>query len=360
MTMINQVNGVAITGVSVAVPTGFREVSSFNKIFGEDNVQKFSEMTGVVKVHRAIPEQTAGDLGFEAARDVLSNADIPAGEVGVLIFITQKPDYRLPATSYIVHHRLGLSDNCICLDINLACSGYIYALQTALSLLVNSNKTYGLVITGDTSVKTISPMDRTMVMLFGDSGSCTLIQKTQNDNDIIRFASRTDGNRFKSIVTPAGAYRNMGLDPRRTAWSDEIERSDYDTHMKGMEVFGFSITDVPLLLKDYLAATNVTVDNFDYFILHQANMYILKQIMRKLKLSAEKVPISIDRFGNNSSNSVPLVLSDHFGSSTGQRIRVLMSGFGAGLSWACCDAVLNTDVINPILFSDSYFENAAK
>lgn len=354
--MINRIHGVAISGISTAIPTSFQEISSFNAIFGEDTVQKFSEMTGVQKIHRANPEQTAGDLGYEAARDVLTRSGVHFDEIGVLVFITQKPDYRLPSTSYIIHHRLGLSTSCLCLDINLACSGYIIALQTALSLLKSTDKKYGLVITGDTSVRTISPMDRTMIMLFGDSGTCTLIEKTGSDEDIISFATRTDGNRFKSIITPAGAYRNMNISPDRTAWSDEIERSDYDTHMKGMDVFGFSITDVPLLLKDYMQESGTSVDHFDYFILHQANMYILKQISRKLKLPQEKVPVSIHKFGNNSSNSVPLVLSDHFGTSNDMSFRALMSGFGAGLSWAVCDVKINSAVVYPVFYTDEYFE----
>jgi len=196
-----------------------------------------------------------------------------------------------------------------------------------------------------------------MIMLFGDSGTCTLLKKTENHETSSWFALRTDGNRFKSIITPSGAYRNRSASPERVPWSDEIERSDYDTHMKGMEVFGFSITDVPKLLKEFMAQRGKEVIDYDNFILHQANMYILKQISRKLKLPQEKVPVSIDRFGNNSSNSVPLVLADHFGNVTGNSFIALMSGFGAGLSWACCEVEINTDKVNPIIYTDNYYQD---
>lgn len=346
-----------ISGLSVAVPTGKVAVETFNSVFGEENVAKFIEMTGVNSVSRAIPEQTASDLGYEAAVDVLQKSSVAKSDIGILIFVTQKPDYRSPSTAFVLHKRLGLSENCVCFDLNLACSGFIFGLQTVLSLLENSTSKAALLITGDTSVKTLSPHDRTMIMLFGDSGSATLLEKQENSNPI-KLAFRTDGNRFKSIITPAGAYRNRTLPKERTAWSDDILRSDYDTHMKGMDVFGFSITDVPLLMKDFLAVQEKTPEDYDYFVLHQANNYILKQLSRKLKIPTEKIPVSLDRFGNNSSNSIPLVLADHFGLNKQGEIDIFICGFGAGLSFACGDLRIDTLVINPLIETDAYYKEA--
>ncbi len=142
-------------------------------------------------------------------------------------------------------------------------------------------------------------MDRTMIMLFGDSGTATLIEKSIEPGTIYT-AMRTDGSKFKSIITPSGAYRNMNAPVERELWDDGILRSDYDTHMKGMEVFGFSITEVPLLIKDFMERLVHQCQSYDCFALHQANMFIIKQITRKVKIPVEKIPISIDRFGNNS------------------------------------------------------------
>ena len=346
-----------ISGLSVAVPTGKVAVKTFSPVFGEDNVTKFIEMTGVTSVSRAIPQQTASDLGYEAAVDVLHKATIPKSDIGILVFVTQKPDYRSPSTAFVLHKRLGLSENCLCFDLNLACSGFVFGLQTVLSLLENSTSKAALLVTGDTSVKTLSPHDRTMIMLFGDSGSATLLEKSETPNPI-KLAFRTDGTRFKSIITPAGGYRNRDLPKERTPWSDDILRSDYDTHMKGMDVFGFSITDVPLLMKDFLALQEKTPEDYDYFILHQANNYILKQLSRKLKIPTEKIPVSLDRFGNNSSNSIPLVLADHFGTNNQGEIKIFICGFGAGLSFACGDLLVDTKIINPLIATDAYFKEA--
>ena len=126
--------------------------------------------------------------------------------------------------------------------------------------------------------------------------------------------------------------------------------------MKGMAVFEFSITDVPKLINDFYMETKTTSDDYDSFILHQANLYILKQISRKCKIPMEKIPVSIDRFGNNSSNSIPLVLSDHF-SNKSEFLKLFISGFGAGLSWGCGTISIHTDVIFPIIESDDFFKH---
>lgn len=357
MILYSEFDNIGFSGISVALPTTVKPVTDFSAVFGEDVVQKFSDMTGVKSYHRANANQTASDLGYEAAARLISEKDIDAQEIKFLIFVTQKPDFRSPSTAFLLHKRLGLPNDCICFDLNLACSGFIFGLHTISAMLNASDAGKALLITGDTSSRTYAPLDRTLIMLFGDSGTATLLEK-KTTQFALKFGLRTDGSKFKSIVTPSGAYRNMGAERKRVKWNDGIERSDYDTHMKGMDVFGFSITDVPKLLKDFLKHTETAVEVYDILALHQANLYILKQISRKLKAPMEKIPVALDRYGNNSSNSVPLVLADHYGEMTGAtEKRVLMSGFGAGLSWGCCDAMLSPEVVLPLLFTDQAYKN---
>lgn len=354
MITCSSVKEIAIEGISVALPKKRLAVSHFNKLFGEDVVTKFSEVTGVQSYHRAIPQQTASDLGYEAAVDLIRRKNISTEDISYLVFVTQKPDFRVPSTAFHLHQRLNLPDGCLCFDLNLACSGFVYGLQVISSLLQQQGQGKALLITGDTSHRTFSPVDRTLIMLFGDSATATLIgcQPTAKD---MNFALRTNSKKFKSIITPSGAYRNRNASTDRIAWNDDIMRSDYDTHMKGMDVFGFSITDVPRLLNDFMKHQHNTPDDYDCFALHQANVYILKQIARKLKISMDKIPIALDRFGNNSSNSIPLVLADYYGGQDHGEQRIMMSGFGAGLSWACCDLYIETKAIHPILYTDEYF-----
>lgn len=350
---ISTIKNIKVSGVSVAIPTQKIPVTNYIETFGEDTIQKFIETTGVESVSRAIPEQTGADLGFEAADNLFKKKNINKEEIGILLFVSQKPDFRSPSSSFIIHNRLGLSKDCLCMDINLACSGFIVALQTIHTLLQNSDAKKALLITADTSHRTLSPFDRTMIMLFGDSGSAILLEKIESLIET-HFTIKSDGQRFKSIITPSGAYRNRNAVEERVAWSDGIFRSDYDTHMKGMEVFEFSLTDVPKLFKEFLNELNKTPEDYDFFTLHQANLYILKQISRKIKIPMDKIPISLDRFGNNSSNSVPLVLADHFSNLEPQKLKLFMSGFGAGLSWACSDIVIDSEAILPIIYTDAF------
>lgn len=355
--LLSEYDHIVVAGIAVAVPSQKISVETYYEDFGQETVQKFSEMAGVKEVVRAKDQQTASDLGYEAAARLFEGNDVDRSDIGVLIFVSQKPDYRSPATAFVLQKRLGLDSGVLCMDINLACSGFVYGLQTAHALLASANKKYALLITADTSYKTLSREDRTMIMLFGDSGSATLLERTTDQNPKTQFGLRTNGQKFKSIITPAGAFRNRHLKNVTEEWSDGIKRSDYNTHMKGMDVFGFSITDVPSLMKDFLADTGTSPDDYDVFALHQANLYILKQLSRKLKIPFEKIPISIDLYGNNSSNAIPLLLCQHFAGTNHPSLRTFICGFGAGLSWACGAISIDTRKILPILITDAYYHD---
>lgn len=353
--LISEFKGFAIGGIATSVPKNRFMTDDFAKCFGEENMRKFSQMTGVQKVHRALPEQTASDLAFDAAQNLLNQSGIDSADIGLLMFVTQKPDYRIPATAYVLQDRLGLAEECVCLDMNLACSGYIYGLHTALSLLSHAAEPRcALVLTGDTSMRTLSPHDRTVFPLFGDAGTATLLVPDSSAPPI-GTGLWTDGSRFKSIITPSGAYRNMDGELERREWGDGIIRCDYDTHMKGKEIFEFSITDVPAFFGRYVEGINQALDDFDVFAIHQANLFILKQLARKHRLPASKLPVSIDRFGNTSSNSVPLVLCDHFGGRSDSRLKVLACGFGGGLSLGCAHFHVDMTKILPIAETDDYY-----
>ena len=350
-------SNILISGLSVCLPEQTLDVDSYITTFGKENVAKFKKMTGVNAVSRSNPEQTAADLGIEASLNLIQKLAVNRSKIKILIFVSQKPNYRLPSTAYFIHKHLALNSDCICLDINLACSGFIYGLNTVAGLLQSyENHDNALLITADTSIKSLAPNDRTMSMLFGDSGSACLLEKRENTPSI-NFAFKSDGYRFKSIITPAGAYRNLKKPLERTEWSDGVSRSDYDTHMKGMDVFQFSISDVPALAKEFLQDLNKTSEDYDLFALHQANKYILKQFSRKLKVPFDKIHLILDRYGNNSSNSIPLVLGNLYGEHVvDENSDIFMSGFGAGLSWACAEASLNKKYILNIIKSNKIYE----
>lgn len=344
---------VAIEGISCALPTKKVDTTDFYDQFGREAVDNFIEMTGIQSTYRTIEEQTASDLCFVAARRLLEQKGLDASAVGALVFISQTPDYRSPETAAVLHKRLGLDKECICFDVNLGCSGYVYGLNIVGSLFATSDIEYALLLFGDTSNKAISPLDRSNAMMFGDSGSATLLARKEGET--ICGNLMTNGEGFKAIIVPSGAYRNRNGDKERTQWGDGNVRSDYDSYMNGTDVFSFAISEVPRQIKRFMEKRQTSPENYDALLLHQANMLILKQICKKTKFDIAKLPITLDRFGNTSGTSIPLTICDHYGECCNRDLRLLLDGFGIGLSWGVVDVTLNSDAILPIIYSDEYY-----
>ena len=286
-------DGIGIAGIACAVPDNLVSIDSFKAVFGDDVVTKFSSATGIKSMYKALPEQTASDLAYSAAENLLDKLTINREEIGMMIFVTQSPDYRRPSSASVLQKRLNLSLDCACMEINLGCSGFIYGLQTATSMMINSNAKYTLLLQGETASKLVNPQDKSIVMMYGDAGSAVLLER-KNESSFTTLL-RSDGNRFKSIILPAGGFRDMNPTHDRFVCSDGIERSLYDIFMDGTSVFSFSITDVPKAIDDYLKKNNNSVEDFDVLLLHQANSFILKQVSKKIKFPKENVLVSIDR-----------------------------------------------------------------
>jgi 3-oxoacyl-[acyl-carrier-protein] synthase-3 len=348
------ISGISIEGIACAVPTKKVDTVSFSEKFGKDSVDSFIKMTGIKSTYCANELQTASDLCFIAAKKILEERNINPNSIGVLIFISQTPDYRIPSTACVLHKRLEISQDCAAFDINLGCSGYIYGLQVCCSLLQNSDAEYALVLVGDTCRRTGSPDDHSSAMMFGDAGAATLLKKDVNAKPII-VNLKSDGNGFKAIITPSGAYRNTDGSHERLLWSDGVIRSDFDGYMNGVDVFNFSILDVPQTINRFMNEQGTTVSSYDSIMLHQANALILKQVTKKIKAPPEKVPISFTDYGNTSSVSIPLTIVSFYGEASAQDVFVLMSGFGVGLSWGVASAHIDTTKVFPMIYSDEYF-----
>lgn len=349
--------GIEIAGIACAVPTKQTEIHAFDAVFGEDSVSKFGSMTGVKAFHVCEERQTASDLAFVSAERLLdTHLHVAREDIGALIFVSQTPDYQLPATACVLASRLRLGRNCLAFDINLGCSGYVYGLQVIAALMSSSSIRYALLLAGDTLSKRISPEDRSACMLFGDAGSATLLVKNP-DAPLMNGAFRSDGNGYQTIIIPSGAARNPNGATARTLWSrDGNIRSDYDLFMNGTDVFSFTISDVPKLLKEYMSHAETCIEDYNALVLHQANEFILRQVAKKVKCPVEKLPVSIDRYGNTSVASIPLTLCDLYGNDeSGDRIRALLCGFGVGLSWGVMDVTLNALSIERIIESDAYY-----
>lgn len=353
---------IKIRGIATAVPKN-KEVlaDKYNDIFGEEMVAAFSKKTGVIERRLVLPEQTASDLAFVAAERLLEKKGIDKQEIGILIFVTQTPDYYIPSTACVLHKRLALSKDCIAFDINLGCSGYVFGLEVVSSLMQTTNCKFGLLLVGDTSNKPringfgIAPNDKSAVMLFGEGGSATLLEKC-DEAPAITAAYRSDGEGFKAIITPAGRARDCAAPFERTMWADGNERSDYDLYMNGVDVFTFTITEVPQMINEFVEEHGMDKDSFDCYTFHQANAYIFKQLVKRAKIPKDKLHITIDRYGNTSVTSIPLTLCDRFGDENSGIDRYIFScGFGIGLSWGIATFTVNENDIMPIIETDDYY-----
>lgn len=347
-------SGIGIAGVACAVPKNNVPVESFTSVFGEEVTSKFTSGTGIKATFKALPEQTASDLAVAAAEELFSHISVDKSEIGAMFLVTQSPDYRRPSSASIVQLRLGLPIDCSCMEINLGCSGFVYGLQTAMAMMSASDYKYGLLLMGETATKLVDPLDKSIVMMYGDAGAAILLER--KDGVETTSLLRSDGSRYKAIVLPAGGFRDMNPGHERFMCSDGIERSLYDIFMDGTSVFSFSISDVPQAITDYLRLTETTVADYNAFLFHQANQFIIKQLIRKMKLPKDQVPLSLDRYGNTGGISIPLTLCDAYGDKSGEKLKALICGFGIGLSWGVANIEVDTDKIYPIVQTEDYYK----
>ncbi len=333
--------GSKIKMICTAVPEDFRDHQSNCAIFGEDIVRKFVKSTGINSRYIAAEGQTASDLGYSAAKSLIENGKINRSEIGILIYTTLSPDYRRPSTSCVLQMRLGLSVDCAVLDIGHGCAGFIYGHQAILSLMSSSECKYGLLICGDTLSRIQDESDHSS-MMFGDASAAVLYERDA-DASPIHTMLKSDGSRYKTIFAPGGGFKYIHDNP--------------GFYMDGMEVYKFSTTDVPDSITEYLKYTETTINDYDFVVLHQANKSIIRVISKVVEIPENRTLISLDRYGNTSSASIPLTLSDAFGGEKTGMMRILACGFGVGLAWGVTSFVIDASDIMPVIRTSESFKD---
>ena len=338
-----------IKAIATAVPSTFFHCSSLYESFGKKEIDAIIQTTGVSHVRIAGKDTTASDLCFVAAQELLNTLQLDKSTIGGLIFVSQTADYILPQTSHVLQSRLGLNEVTFCIDIPLGCSGYVHGILQAALLLTSTSCENILVLAGDTTSKLINPKDRSVRMLFGDAGSATLVTRSEQTG---YFEVMSDGSGADKLIVPAGGYRkpaNPETSITREA-EDGNMRSENDIFMDGMAIFEFMIKRVPQLVESMLKTLNWKKDELDLLALHQPNTFVLNYLRKRLKLDPEKVPIVVEGYGNTGPTSLPLIFSVKGISlyKTSQLHKVIMAGFGVGLSWAgfSCD-LSNTTFLQP-------------
>ena len=222
-------------------------------------------------------------------------------------------------------------------------------------MMANSDIDKAILVVGDTAGKTTNPKDRASIMLIGEASIAILLEKTTESAQITSLM-RSDGDGYKYLIVPAGGYRNLNAKRKEEICHDGNPRSLYNSFMQGTSVFTFTITDVPKSIKDFMKITETEVDDYDSFAFHQANLLILKQIAKKLSIPSEKMPTTLSSFGNTSGASPVLTLCDAYGNVNGNVMKIMMIGFGVGISWGVTSFEINTSDIFPIIEDDSIFD----
>lgn len=342
---------IEIKGIACAVPEHVVRNEMYAPVFGEEKVKKFINMTGVKTRHVAADEQCTSDLCYVAAKNLMERLDWEASSIDALILITQTPDYAVPATACVLQYRLGLSEDCIAFDINLGCSAYVYGLWQAATMISTQNINRVLLLVGDTSNFGINPRDSGTAMIFGDGGTATALERTEGKE--IKYFLKTKGSGYKCIMVPAGHARSRS--------KTNMNSSDYELAMNGADIFNFAITDVQKGLSDFMTQYSIDKNNVDMFVFHQANLFIIKHLANKLGISLGKVPVSIDRYGNTSGESIPLTLVDALGEDTSDdSIKLVMCGFGVGLSYGGIYLEMKKSVCLPMIYTNYYFNGDDK
>lgn len=332
-----------ISGIAAAVPRQIIKNYEFDKYFNREEIKDVVDKIGVKERRFADENTCSSDLCFAAAVKLFEEMNIKKEEIDLLLFISQTPDYRMPATSVLLQHRLGLPSLVITMDINLGCSAFLYGLTTAYAMIASGAVRKAVILDGETRSKVYSLKDRKTGFLFGDAGVAALIEPG-NKFGKSWFSLNSDGSRGDLIKIPAGGYRKMSsAETLQEKVVDEYGniRSDEHGYMNGADVFNFVIREVPRDFNRIVTYSGIDVNSIDYFVFHQANSYINGFLAKKLKLPEDKIPSTIEKFGNTSSVSIPLTIVSELRDKLSGHKRLLLSGFGVGLTWGT--AVLDVE-----------------
>lgn len=333
-------DNIGIKAIAACVPSRIEKTINQTKFFDIKKLESFIDMTGIEERRISGTNITSSDLCYQASKKLLNGLTIDKKDISCLIFISQTPDYRMPNTANILQDRLGLNKDIFTLDINQACSGYIWGLIVAYNLC-NSGFDNILLCVGDTPSKILSERDSSTSLMFGDCGTATIINKNSK-YDSSYFSFNSDGSYAKTVCIPSGGFRNpTSIESLKYKMdNDGNEKNEEQIHMDGLEVFSVSVSVMVKDIKKILNYANIGIDDIDKFVLHQANLYMNNIISKKINVDPAKNLISIRKFGNTSSTSIPLNIAFNK-SKVNSDDKLLFEAIGASFTWGSAILKLN-------------------
>ena len=293
-------DGLGISGLAAAVPGRVIRNMTYTEHFSPEEAREVTEKVGILERRFADAGTCASDLCYAAASKLLEETGTDPSGIDVLIFVSQTPDYKMPATAVILQDRLGLGKGVMAFDVNQGCAGFVYGLSLGYALLQQPHVRKVLLLDGEIRSRVYSPRDRKTAFIFGDAGVAALLERGPGYGRSW-FSLNSDGSRSDLIKINAGGCRNPSTpETLKEHVVDEHGniRSDEHGYMNGADVFNFLIREVPKDIKRLMEFSGNNLRNIDYHVFHQANDYMNSYLTRKLKLDPAKVPMSIERYGN--------------------------------------------------------------
>lgn len=301
------------------------------------SAEKIQAKTGIRTRRIAGPGECASDIAVRAVDKLTGETGVERSKIDYLLCCTQTPDYILPTTACVLQHRLGLPTSCGALDFNLGCSGYVYGLGLSQALIESEQAKTIVLITTDTYSKLLNPADKSVRTLFGDGAAATLIAGREQEGSLIGpFVYGTDGAGAGNLIVPTGGMRQP-IVAQAPLVPDESgnARTVNDLYMNGAEIFNFTLRMVPDAITKLLKKADISMEQVDLFVFHQANRFMLDHLRRKLRIPEEKFVLAMEHVGNTVSSSIPMALE--YAGTQGQLTPgslVMLVGFGVGYSWA--------------------------
>lgn len=327
---------VGITAMSACVPSKTVYNKNLTNLMSEEEVNKMINSVGIHERRISDEDVFASDLCYKAAKKLMEDNLIDPSTIDMVLFMSQGADYRIPATACILQNRLGLPKDCAAMDLSLGCSGFVYGLSAAMAYASMDGINRVLLLDGETFSKIVNKEDKVNVPLYGDAGTATLIEKGDFGESL--FILNTDGSGEDAVKIPVGMRNKVtveSLEPKER--EDHNMRNDLEVYMDGMAVFNFAIKVVPKGVKELLKITGQDINDINWIVFHQSNRFMTDFFVKKLKIDTDRVPYCIGRFGNTSSASIPLTIVSELHDKLSKNNKLIMCGFGAGLSWGTAE-----------------------
>lgn len=318
-----------IAAIDYYVPNEVVTNETLAELFPEWPPNKIFEKTGIRERRVAAADETATDLAVKAGMRLFSSTGWTPDDIDFVVFCTESADYLLPSSASLIQDRLGIPTSAGALDINQGCSGYVYGLSIAKGLIESGSCKHVLFLTGDTYSKYLAPDDKSSRTLFGDGAAATIIatsatHSATDPGSIGPFVFGSDGSGAGNLIVRNGGARN------RSGEGGPV------LSMNGSSIFSFSLRVVPAMVREVLDRADMSFDDIDYFVFHQANQFMIEALRRTLKIPQDKFVIDLEELGNTVSSTIPIAVKHLLDGETdrNRKLRLLLAGFGVGLSWA--------------------------